>query len=33
MASKKPAAAAESTGPVRSRLQAHYTEKVVPELM
>jgi large subunit ribosomal protein L5 len=33
MASKKPAAAAEPTGPVRSRLQAHYTDKVVPELM
>ncbi|MFO1221160.1 MAG: 50S ribosomal protein L5 [Burkholderiaceae bacterium] len=33
MASKKPVATAASTGPVRSRLQAHYADKVVPELM
>ena len=33
MATKKPAAAAEPSAPARSRLQAHYREKIVPDLM
>ena len=33
MATKKPAAAAESSAPARSRLQTHYREKIVPDLM